>query len=97
MPEQADHLRRDEFTEDIPEHVEHVGDTHFHKAQEVARNTMKIVCIADLNSATGVACYVHADTSCSTGCHAQIKCAMRNPGVHLPSLSCANRINCKVG
>jgi len=53
--------------EDIPEHVEHVGDTHFHRAQEVARKaygvhseTMKIVCIADLNSATGVTCYVHA-------------------------------------
>jgi len=49
--------------EDIPDHVEHVGDTHFHRAQEVARkahNTMKIFCIADLNSATGVACYVHA-------------------------------------
>jgi len=52
--------------EDIPEHV---GDTYFHRAQEVARkaygvhsNTMKIVCIADLNSATGVACYVHVPT-----------------------------------
>jgi hypothetical protein len=66
---QTIYVQRDEFIEDIPEHVEHVGDTYFHRAQEVARkaygvhsNTMKIVCIADLNSATGVACYVHAQT-----------------------------------
>jgi hypothetical protein len=55
--------------EDIAGHVEHVGDTYFHRVQEVARkaygvhsNTMKIVCIADLNSATDVACYVLAQT-----------------------------------
>jgi hypothetical protein len=54
--------------EDIPEH-DHVGDRYFHRTQEVARkaygvhsNTMKIVCIAKLNSATGAACYVHSQT-----------------------------------
>jgi hypothetical protein len=50
--------------EDTPEH-DHVGDTYFHRTQEVARkaygdhsNTMKIACIANLNFATSAACYV---------------------------------------
>ena len=92
--------------EDIPGHVEHVGDTYFHRAQEVARkaygvhsNTMEIVCITDLKSATGVVCYVlymHRHLLQHRMPRAN-EMRYAKPGVHLPSLACAKRINCKAG